>query len=346
MRSRDLLPRTLSTDLALSPLGIGTGTSRWELLAPNTDDGQIIRGLRRAIELGASFVDTADVQGHGHAERLIGKVLREFKDREIHVVSKVGRLRGSAAHPYAGPRVRHQLEQTLENLYQDDLAVYVLDSYDFGPGDRYLGPVIAQMRAMRDLGQIRAIGLRGPTSADSPLLVRRFLRLFKEIQPDVVWAQVNGLLPAAVLDGGENLCEFTARQGAGLILASPLAHGLLSGHRNPGALAALCNGGPCPGAAAAIVERGLRELTDRFGPEPGTLVRLTLRAHLQQSPHAVVAVGVADERLVEQCFGCTSSPLTEDELDHIDDVFTRIRLGLRNLAGGYSLSEVGVGGAG
>jgi aryl-alcohol dehydrogenase-like predicted oxidoreductase len=291
-------------------------------------------------------VDTADAQGDGHAERLIGKVLREFKDREIHVVGKVGRLRGSAAHPYAGPRVRHQLEQTLENLYQEDLAVYVLDSYDFGPGDRYLGPVVAQMRAMRDLGQIQAIGLRGPTSADSPMWARRFLQLFEEIEPDIVWAQVNGLLPAAVLDSGENLCEFTARQGAGLVLASPLAHGLLAGDRNPRALAALCDGSPCPGAAAAIVERGLRELTDRFGREPGTLVRLALRARLQQSPHAVVAVGVADERLVEQCFGCLFGLLTEDQLGHIDDVFTRIRLGLRDLAGGYSRSEVSVGGAG
>ncbi|MCX4481750.1 aldo/keto reductase [Streptomyces cellulosae] len=345
MRGSDLRPRTLSSGLNVAPLGISTGTTRWEFPYRNIDDGQIVRGLRRAIELGARFVDTADAQGGGHAERLIGKVLREYRAHEIHVVSKVGRLRGSAVHPYAGPRVRHQLEQTLENLYQEDLAVYVLDSYDFGAGDRYLGAVVAQMHAMRDLGQIRAIGLRGPTSADSLERVRRFLWLVEEIQPDVVWAQVNGLLPAAVLEGGESLSEFTARKGMGLVIASPLAHGLLAGHHNRRALGILCGHGTCVEAAAAVVERGLRELAGQFGHGRGTLARLALRSRLQRSPHAVVAVGVADEHLVDECFACLSGPLGEDDLAHIDDVLARIRLGIQEVAGDRAIHER-VGGIG
>jgi aryl-alcohol dehydrogenase-like predicted oxidoreductase len=344
MKGCDLHPRSIASGLSLTPLGISTGTSRWGFPRQVVDDGQILRGLRRAIERGASFVDTADAHGEGHAERLIGKALREYRHHELHVISKVGGLRGSAPHPYAGPRVRHQLEQTLENLRQEDLGLYVLDSYDFGEGDRYLGPVVEQMHAMRDLGHIRAIGLRGPTCAASLQQVRRFLWLVEEVQPDVVWAQVNGLLPAAVLENGESLSEFTARKGLGLVVASPLAHGVLAGLRNRRTLDALSQGA-CPEAAAAVVDSGLRELAERFGSAPGTLPRVLLRSRLQQSPHAVVAVGVAEEHLVEECFTPLPGHLAEDDLVHIESVFERIRLGLQNLAGGNAV-RVRVGGTG
>jgi aryl-alcohol dehydrogenase-like predicted oxidoreductase len=333
MKGCDLNARSLAAGLSLKPLGASTGTSRWDFPRQAVDDGVIVRGLRRAIELGASFVDTADTHGEGHAERLIGKVLRD-RNYEVHVISKVGQLRGSAPHPYAGPRVRHQLEQTLENLHQEDLALYVLDSYDFGPGDRYLGPVIEQMHAMRDLGDIRAIGLRGPTSAASLREVRRFHQLAEEIQPDVIWVQVSGLLPAAVLEGGETLNEFTVRKGLGLVIASPLAHGVLAGRRNRRALNSLCGEGICPDAAFAVVEDALRELAVRFGGGRGTLARLVLRSRLQQAPHAVVAVGVAEEHLVDECFALLPGDLAEDDLLYIDNAYARIRVGLQALTGG------------
>ncbi|MDH6522376.1 aldo/keto reductase [Streptomyces sp. SAI-090] len=345
MKDCDLHPRILTAGLSLTPLGISTGTARWDFPRSIADDGPILRGLRRAIELGAKFVDTSDAHGDGHAERLIGKVLREYRHHGVRVISKVGRLRGSAPHAYAGPRVRHQLEQTLENLYQEDLAVYVLDSHDFGPGDQYLSPVVAQMHALRDFGQIGAIGLRGPTSAASPQQIQRFLWLAEEIQPDVVWAQVNGLLPPVVLEGGETLSEFTARKGMGLVVGSPLAHGLLAGRRNRRALEALCGSGHCPEAAAAVVDEGLRELAGRFGGGHGTLARLVLRASLQRSPHAVVAVGVEEERFVDECFSSLTGSLAEDDLTHIDDVFGRIRLGLQEMAGPRVIHER-VGGIG
>jgi aryl-alcohol dehydrogenase-like predicted oxidoreductase len=293
------------------------------------------------VELGASFVDTADAHGDGHAERLIGKVLREYRDNHVQVASKVGHLHGSAAHPYAGPRVRHQLEQTLDNLYLEELALYTLDSYDFGPDDRYLDAVVEQMWAMRELGQIKAIGLRGPTYADSARAIRRFRELFDRIRPDVIWAQVNGLLPAAVLEGKEDVCAFTARRGMGLVLASPLAHGLLAGSRSPGALAALrIRSTADVNVAAAVVTRGLEELTDLFGHAPGTLVRLALRSRLQEVEHAVVTVGVAEEQHVEQYFSCIEEPLAEGELAQVEDAFARIRLGLQDPAGGYPVAEV------
>ncbi|MFF4648258.1 aldo/keto reductase [Streptomyces sp. NPDC001389] len=343
MTLHDLVPRRLCGDLSLQPLGIGSGTSRWDPSASCLDDGRMLDGLRRAVESGVDLVDTADWYGSGHAERLIGKVLREFPGHTVHVASKVGHVRGSAAHPYAGPRLRHQLEQTLENLYLDALAIYTLDSYDFGLGDQYLDPVIAQMQAMRDLGQIRAIGLRGPGSRGSVRLMRRFRELFERIKPDVVWTQANGLLPLAVLEDGEDLGAFTARQGAGLVVASPLAHGALAGGR-PARAQSTLGGRSMADAdvATLVITQGLEELAVRFGGAPGTLVRLALRFSLQTIANAVVIVGVGDERQVETCLSCLGDPLSDQELLEVADVFSRIRTGLQDPAGGIPAAEANV----
>lgn len=53
-------------------------------------DDESLDALRRAIDLGVNFIDTADVYGDGHSEQLIAKVLKERKDKVI-VATKVGR---------------------------------------------------------------------------------------------------------------------------------------------------------------------------------------------------------------------------------------------------------------
>ncbi|MFF9458083.1 aldo/keto reductase [Streptomyces flaveolus] len=325
MLPSDLPRRPVARDLVLSPLGVGTGTSRWSAGASRPDDAQLLEGLRCAVESGVELVDTADSHLHGHAERLVGKVLKENRGHKVQVSSTVGRVLGSAAHPYAGPRVRHQLEQTLENLYLAELAVYTLESYDFGNGDRYLGPVVDQMRVLRDLGQIRAIGLRGPNGRSSARSIRRFIDLFNQIRPDVVWTQASGLLPLADLGNGENLGTFTERHGVGLLIASPLANGVLAGCRPR-------TDGLTAGQAekqAAAIDHGLAVLSDQFGPSADGLLRAALRFILHQSQNAVVAVGVGDGQQVGRYFNCLGRPLCSTDLAVIEDVFHRIRSALR-----------------
>ncbi|GLX22530.1 hypothetical protein Slala02_58330 [Streptomyces lavendulae subsp. lavendulae] len=325
MLPHDLLRRPVAPGMHLKPLCVGTGTSRWSTHTDRPDDEKLLDGLRCAVESGVELVDTADSHLHGHAERLVGKVLKENSGHRVQVSSTVGRVLGSAPHPYAGPRVRHQLEQTLENLYLAELAVYTLESYDFGHGDRYLAPVVEQMRALRDLGQIRAIGLRGPDGCSSPRYVRRFLELFDEIRPDVVWTRANGLLPLPDIGHGENLGTFTERHGVGLLIASPLANGILAGRR------------PRPGTRAAdqaekqtaAIDHGLSVLADRFGPSANARLRVALRFILHQAQNAVVAVGVGDRTEVSRYFDCLDGPLCATDLAVIEEVFRGIRNALR-----------------
>src|SRR5258706_15869480 len=54
-------------------------------------DDESMAALNRAIDLGVNFIDTADVYGDGHSERLIAKLRRERPSDKIYVATKAGR---------------------------------------------------------------------------------------------------------------------------------------------------------------------------------------------------------------------------------------------------------------
>ena len=75
------------TGLKISEIGYGAwgiGGSMWQ----DSKDDESFRALHRAIDLGLNFIDTALVYGDGHSENLIGKVIKERKER-LYVTSKI-----------------------------------------------------------------------------------------------------------------------------------------------------------------------------------------------------------------------------------------------------------------
>ncbi|MEV4505424.1 aldo/keto reductase [Streptomyces klenkii] len=300
---------------------------------PGPRDETVRAALWRAAEHGATLLDTSDSYGLGHSERIIGQFLSEWTGHRLQVSSKVGLVRGTAPHPYAARHIHHQFEQTIENLYlEPPLDLYTLASLDFGPADRYLANATTHMRILKQNGDVTAIGMRGPHAAlGAPLeewrrQAARFVHLFHLIQPDVVWTHYHGLTPAVPLtDRGEDLFGFTRRHGVGLVLAAPLAHGLLAGgplHR-PTAPHGL---GP---QHAGPITAGLQELRDQFGDAPGTLSRLALRMCLQKADHAAVIFGFRNEAHVDDNYACLGDdPLGPEELAVAEAIYARMRDGM------------------
>ncbi len=54
-----------------------------------SDDAESLESLRRAVELGCNFFDTAWAYGDGHSERLLGQLLREYPDRRLYTATKI-----------------------------------------------------------------------------------------------------------------------------------------------------------------------------------------------------------------------------------------------------------------
>lgn len=89
-------------------------------------DEDSLAALHRAIDLGVNFIDTADVYGDGHSERLIAKVKKERKD-EIVVATKAGRrLDPHTAEGYNRANLTAFVERSLKNLEVEALDLLQL----------------------------------------------------------------------------------------------------------------------------------------------------------------------------------------------------------------------------
>jgi aryl-alcohol dehydrogenase-like predicted oxidoreductase len=159
---------SLGGDLTVNRLGYGaihlTGPGYW---GPPEDRNGAVRILRRAVELGVNFFDTADSYGPDANEQIIREALYPYAD-DIVISTKGGMLRSGpmdwsreAPKPYIMPLgkpeyLRQQVEMSLRNLRLDCIDLYQLHSID---PTVPLADQIGVLADMQGEGKIRHIGI-------------------------------------------------------------------------------------------------------------------------------------------------------------------------------------------
>ena len=157
--------RTLSdTDIQVSTVGFGVwtvSTSMWGV----TDHETRIRLLRRALDLGISFFDTADVYGDGEGETILAEALGDRRDEAV-IATKFGYDfyshpgiqpgQRERPHDWTPSFVRKACEESLRRLNTDRIDLYQLHNprMDALQAD----DLWAELNSLRDQGKIRAIG--------------------------------------------------------------------------------------------------------------------------------------------------------------------------------------------
>ena len=149
--------RILGTTLEVSALGLGCmGMSEFY---GATDDAESIATIHRALDLGLTLLDTADMYGMGENERLVGRALRGRRDQAV-VATKCGIERapdGSLTGINGrADYIRGACDASLQRLGVDHVDLYQLHRVD--PRT----PIEESVGAMADLqrtGKVRAIGL-------------------------------------------------------------------------------------------------------------------------------------------------------------------------------------------
>lgn len=351
------ISRTLgSCGLEVSAVGVGC----WALGGPDTnlglpmgwgpiDDTQASAGLERAYASGATLFDTADVYGHGRSERLLGQLVDQVPRASLVLSSKVGYFRGTAPHGYHPVHIRHQLEQSLDNLRTDYLDIYFFHHSEFGENDELLDAAIETMGALRAEGLVRAIGMRGPHRFALDRLdntrrgdkVARFRTLFEQIEPDVLAVRDNLLTPA---DRSEGIFAFAAAHDCGVLINKPLAQGLLTGCHDPTAPRVFGEGDHrrrkrwFTPASLTILTDGLDELRRLFGRSTEDLVRIALWSCLRRYEHAAVLVGFTTPEQIEMNLNCLGQPPTGDELSVAREIMADVQAQL-DATGGVFLDE-------
>jgi len=152
-------------ELTVNRLGFGA----MRLCGPNiigspADESEAKRVLRRAVDLGVDFVDTADSYGPGVSERLIGEELDlEGEDSDVRVATKAGLLRDADGHWKRHGHPDYVRNQVL--VSRDRLGVDTIDLYQYHAPDQNtpFEDAVTAFAELRDEGFVRHVGLSNVT---------------------------------------------------------------------------------------------------------------------------------------------------------------------------------------
>ena len=148
--------RSLGDGLEVSALGLGCmGMSQFYGPA---DEGESVATVERALELGATFLDTADSYGEGHNERLLARVLAAHRD-EVVLATKFGFLKKDGVITGLSGRpeyVREACEASLRRLGVQHIDLYFAHRLD---PDVPLEETVGAMAELVARGAVRHIGL-------------------------------------------------------------------------------------------------------------------------------------------------------------------------------------------
>jgi aryl-alcohol dehydrogenase-like predicted oxidoreductase/DNA-binding transcriptional MerR regulator len=202
--------------LTVPAQGLGCmGMSEWRGPA---DWDSSVAAIRRALDLGVTFLDTADVYGSGHNEVLVGRAIAGRRE-EVQLATKFGIDRAAGSWPPArrgkAGYVRRACEASLLRLGTDVIDLYYQHR---PPQDAEIEETVGAMAELVAEGKVRHLGL----SAVDGVLLRRACAVHPIAAVQSEYSLWHREIEATVLGVMRDL-------GVGLVPYSPLGRGFLTG---------------------------------------------------------------------------------------------------------------------
>jgi aryl-alcohol dehydrogenase-like predicted oxidoreductase len=211
-----------ATGLEITRVGFGAwaiGGAGWEGGWGAQDDEESIAAIHHALEQGINWIDTAAAYGFGHSEEVVGRVLKDLSaDDRPYVFTKASLLEGPGGrviHNLTRDSILREAAASLDRLGVDAIDLYQIH-WPMPEADIEEG--WAAFAALKEEGLVRHIGVSN-FDVDQ-------LRRIQQIAP------VETLQPQYSLierDVAREILPFAERQGAGVIVYSPMGSGLLTG---------------------------------------------------------------------------------------------------------------------
>jgi aryl-alcohol dehydrogenase-like predicted oxidoreductase len=281
------------------------------------DDNESLATIHRALELGITFLDTADVYGPFTNEELVGKAIRGRRDQVV-LATKFGIVRDPKNPNVRGVNgkpeyVRQSCEGSLRRLGVDTIDLYYQHRVD---PDTPIEETVAAMAQLVREGKVRYLGL----SEASPQTLRRAATVhpITALQTEYsLWTR----------DPEDEVLPTCRELGIGFVAYSPLGRGFLTGQfKTFDDLAADDYRRNSPRFQGDNFQKNLdlvrrvEEMAKQKGCKPSQLALAWVLAH---GDDIVPIPGTKRRKYLEENVGAINIQLTPEDLRRIDEVFPR-----------------------
>jgi aryl-alcohol dehydrogenase-like predicted oxidoreductase len=299
---------------------IGLGCAPMSGMYGNTTDAEGVAAIHRALDLGISLLDTADVYGDGHNERLVGQAIRGRR-HEVVLATKFGNVRDAQGRPTGingrPEYVREACEASLARLGVDTIDLYQQHRVD---PDTPIEETVGAMAELVQEGKVRYLGLSEALTPD--------LRRAAAVHPISSLQSEFSLLERGVESEVLGACE---ELGIGFLPFSPLLRGLLAGSLT--ADSQLDEGDARRGdrfprvspeyrSSNARLVRVVREIADEHGC---TLGQVALAWLLGRRPWIVPIPGTKRTAYVEDNAVAPELTLTAEDQERLDALSVEVQ---------------------
>ena len=305
------------TDLEITPVGFGAwaiGGGGWAAAWGPQDDDEAVGAIRRAVELGINWVDTAAVYGLGHSEELVARALKGVPDADRPYVftkcSLVWDEGGDISNVLKRDSVKRECEQSLRRLQTDVIDLYQIH---WPRPDEDIEEGWSALAELKEEGKVRHIGV---SNFDVSQMERA-----NEISPVETLQPPYNMLNRGV---EEEILPYCGENDIGVIVYSPMRSGLLTGKMTAERVQNMPSDDwrrnaddfqePRLSRNLELVER-LTEIGERRGKSPAEVaIAWTLR-------HPAVTAAIVGGRRPDQVdgiIGAAEFRLSEDEIEEIE----------------------------
>jgi len=279
----------------------------------HADEDEALRTIRRALELGVNFLDTADMYGPFTNEKLVGRAIADHRDNVV-VATKFGSVRGENGKRLGirgdADYVRQACDASLQRLGVDHIDLYYQHRVD---KTVEIEETVSAMKELVHAGKVRYLGL----SEASPDTIRRAhaVHPISALQTEYsLWSR----------DPEDRLLPTVRELGIGFVAYSPLGRGFLSGRfQSPDDFE---DGdfrkyhprfqGENFQKNLQLVER-VKQIADEKGVTAGQLALAWVMGH---GDDIVPIPGTTKVKNLEENVAAAEIELTEDDLRRLDEV--------------------------
>ena len=292
---------------------LGLGCMSMSDFYGSRDEAESIATINRALDLGVTFLDTADMYGVGANEELVGRVVRERREW-IVVATKFGNVRGSDGS-FKGINGRPDYVRSACDASLKRTGLDVVDLYYQHRVDPDV-PIEETVGAMADLvraGKVKYLGL----SEAAPATIRRAhaVHPITALQTEYsLWSR----------DVEDQILPTVRELGIGFVPYSPLGRGFLTGQfKTPDDLDAGDTRRNHPRFQGAAFQKNLDLVAaiDTMAADKGcTPAQLALAWVLRQGQDIVPIPGTKRRKYLEDNLGALDVELSDADLARIDDI--------------------------